>query len=396
MGTGHTPSRRKEEYWENCTIPWVTVADIHKLPGTGLRWLTDTEQHISELGLQNSAAVLHPPGTVMLSRTASIGHACVIGRPMATTQAFVTWTPTPGLDSRYLLLALKALSPELDARSYGSTHKTIYFPDVEDLKIPLPPLKTQRAIADFLEHEIGRIDSLVTKKQELQSKLVERFDALIMVLIFASSHEAWIPLRRLVDLLPGFSFSSSDMTSVSEGNVRILRGINVAPGSVRWNETVYVPQETANAARRFELRAGDIVIGMDRPVIAGGMRVAMLTFEDCPSLLVQRVARIRPRPDVDPHFIRHALQSQAFVEYFSPITTGVSVPHISPDQILSFRLPPHRGAEQIAIAERLNAEARRIRTLQERLGQQTSLLETHRRALITAAVTGQLDTSGAV
>ena len=68
IGTGHTPSRDNESYWENCNIPWVTVEDLRKNGINSLKSITDTSQKISELGLKNSAAVLHPKGTVMLSR----------------------------------------------------------------------------------------------------------------------------------------------------------------------------------------------------------------------------------------------------------------------------------------------------------------------------------------
>lgn len=44
LGTGHTPSREVEAYWENCTIPWVTVSDIRKHGASKLSPLRETEQ----------------------------------------------------------------------------------------------------------------------------------------------------------------------------------------------------------------------------------------------------------------------------------------------------------------------------------------------------------------
>ena len=54
---------------------------------------------------------------------------------MATTQDFVTWSPGPQLDSRYLLAVLRAMKPEWEKLAFGSTHRTIYFPDLEALRI---------------------------------------------------------------------------------------------------------------------------------------------------------------------------------------------------------------------------------------------------------------------
>lgn len=161
LGTGHTPDRDNEDYWIDCSIPWVTVADIQALPGSGLDPLMDTEQQISELGLANSAAVLHPAGTVFVSRTASIGHACRSGVPMATTQAFVTWTPGPDVDSLYLLLAAKVMAPELDRLAYGATHTSIYMPDLEALRMPLPPLAEQQDIAARVSDQVAQVDQIL-------------------------------------------------------------------------------------------------------------------------------------------------------------------------------------------------------------------------------------------
>ena len=180
LGTGHTPSRDVEAYWQNCTIPWVTVEDIRANGVDSFAPLMDTRQKISQLGMDNSAAVLHPAGAVMLSRTASIGFSCVIGRDMATTQAFVTWTPHKrSLNSNYLLAVLRSMREYYFAIAYGATHLTIYFPDIKALRVPLPPLKEQAQIATFLDYETTKIDGLIEKQQQLIALLKEKRQAVI-------------------------------------------------------------------------------------------------------------------------------------------------------------------------------------------------------------------------
>jgi type I restriction enzyme S subunit len=60
MKTGHTPSRQQPEYWEDCEIPWFTLADVWQLRDETRDFLEDTEEKISHLGLANSAAELLP------------------------------------------------------------------------------------------------------------------------------------------------------------------------------------------------------------------------------------------------------------------------------------------------------------------------------------------------
>src|SRR5262245_38356599 len=101
LGTGHTPSRQHPEYWESCTIPWVTLADVGQLRDGTLNVISKTAEMISSLGMANSSAVRHPAGTVILSRTASVGFSAILGSAMATSQDFATWTCERQLDSKY-------------------------------------------------------------------------------------------------------------------------------------------------------------------------------------------------------------------------------------------------------------------------------------------------------
>jgi type I restriction enzyme S subunit len=181
LGTGHTPSKSVDEYWRDCTIPWLTTTDVKFLRSDDVETLMDTQVHISELGLANSAAVMHPAGTVGLCRTsASAGYSAIMGVPMATSQDFAVWRPTPLLVPEYLLWCMRAMRADLlDRLAMGSTHKTIYFPDLEGIRIPLPPLDEQRAIAKIMTSEMTHVSECRRQMRAQVQLLQERKRSLI-------------------------------------------------------------------------------------------------------------------------------------------------------------------------------------------------------------------------
>jgi type I restriction enzyme M protein len=148
--TGHTPSRSHPEWWGG-DIPWVGIKDAALHHG---RVIFETLQSTNEEGLANSAARKLPGGTVCLSRTASVGYVVVLGKTMATSQDFVTWTCTPALLPKYLLYALMAEGDEIRRFGKGSTHTTIYFPEVRAMHIALAPLEEQREIVRRVEEAL--------------------------------------------------------------------------------------------------------------------------------------------------------------------------------------------------------------------------------------------------
>ena len=80
-----------------------------------------------------------------------------------------------------------------------------------------------------------------------------------------------------------------------------------------------------------------------------------------------------------------------FVAHFSPDTTGVSVPHISPDQINNFVIPIPPVTEQEAIVSFVAVQTAKFDTLTAEAQRAIDLLQERRTALISAAVTGQID-----
>lgn len=164
LETGHTPSRSHPEYW-NGNIPWIGIRDATANHG---RTLDDTEQHATQAGIDNSSARLLPKDTVCLSRTASVGYVVVMGRPMATSQDFVNWVCDPDkLDYRFLKYILLGERNSFGRFAHGTTHQTIYFPEVKAFHVCAPEVEEQQAIAGVL----GALDDKIEQNRRTSAAL---------------------------------------------------------------------------------------------------------------------------------------------------------------------------------------------------------------------------------
>ena len=160
----------------------------------------------------------------------------------------------------------------------------------------------------------------------------------------------WVRLSAVTDMLSGFAFKSEDFKT--EGKYRLLRGINLGVNDVRWKETVYV-DTVSDRVRDYRLASGDVLLGLDRPWISEGTRVAIFDEEEKETYLVQRVLRITGLSGVTSSFIALLLQSSLLKGPLGGETTGISVPHISPNQVGNIVVPLPPIAEQKRIVTRL-------------------------------------------
>jgi type I restriction enzyme S subunit len=180
LGSGHTPSRQHPEWWEDATIPWITTGEVSQVRDDRREYLWETRERVSEIGLAHSAAELHPADTVVLCRTASAGYSAIMGTAMATSQDFATWTCGPLLRPRLLLLCLRVMRQDLLGRlAMGSTHKTIYMPDIESIVVPLPSAEVQDAVVEAAYSRLNAIDASIDRLTRQIDLLVEHRQALI-------------------------------------------------------------------------------------------------------------------------------------------------------------------------------------------------------------------------
>jgi type I restriction enzyme S subunit len=155
----------------------------------------------------------------------------------------------------------------------------------------------------------------------------------------------------------------------------LVKGENVQQGYVDWSIAKRWPEAEMDALEQFLLKPGDIVVAMDRPWVEAGLKWAYIKLEDPPSLLVQRVARLRAGPELDQTYLRAVISSSYFSAYIQPIVTGVNVPHISGKQIAGFKVPVPPLEQQRKVAALIGAYDDLIANNQRRIALLESMAE---------------------
>lgn len=157
---GGTPSKSKASYFQG-TIPFMTVKDMH------VRFIEDTQDHITQEALDDSASTLIPADTLVVATRMSLGK---IARPkvaVAINQDLKALFLNVGIDKTYMEYAWRSQESQIQAMGTGTTVKGIRLDDIRGLELAVAPSAEQIRIAD-------QLDELLTRVQTCN----DRFDAI--------------------------------------------------------------------------------------------------------------------------------------------------------------------------------------------------------------------------
>lgn len=103
VSAGGTPRRDKNEYWKNGNIKWLKISDMKTL------YISETEEKITKLGMENSSVKLFPKGTILYSIFATLGSIGILNTESTTNQVIVGIIPNKEvINTKYLYYCLKA------------------------------------------------------------------------------------------------------------------------------------------------------------------------------------------------------------------------------------------------------------------------------------------------
>ncbi|MBE7461857.1 MAG: restriction endonuclease subunit S [Planctomycetes bacterium] len=178
LTSGGTPSKENLAYWDGA-VPWASSKDLKTDE------LFDTQDHITQKALDDGAAELVPPGSILtVVRGMILLHTfpVVITRaPMAINQDLKAILPTAGVDADFLAWLLRGGSDEVLSRTDEAGHgtKVLRMETWLAMQVPVPPSKEQALIVADIVKRLGELDALTAEAQRAIDLLQERRAALI-------------------------------------------------------------------------------------------------------------------------------------------------------------------------------------------------------------------------
>jgi type I restriction enzyme S subunit len=276
---------------------------------------------------------------------------------------------------------------------------------LRNVPVMLPDRKTQVRIAHFLDVELARIDRLIERKNRFLHLAEERRRATIDhivcgqdldCLMLSASHPfiaelpaSWVmtPLKHLTDdnrqimygiVLPG--------PNVDEGPI-IVKGGDVKAERLNPNTLCRTTYEIERPYKRSRLKAGDLVIA-----IRGGIGdVEIVPPEIEGANLTQDAARIAPRSGIDSKWLRYALMAPSVFAPLEAKALGAAVRGINIFDLKRVRIPVPPQTDQTRIANVLAKHEQRFSQLRQKIHEHSQRIQEFRSAIVTAAVTGQID-----
>ena len=226
-----------------------------------------------------------------------------------------------------------------------------------NLRMALPPLEGQRRVVRKIERLAAHLQNMDSARGTSAGKL-DAAATSAWSRIFPESQGTC--LGDFASIQSGYAFKSEWF---EPDGIRLVRNVNIAHGVITWSQTVRVSEARRPEFERFELRVGDILVSLDRPVISSGVKAAVVRETDVPSLLLQRVGRVLTHDlGLDSEYLFLWLQSPLFAAAIDPGRSN-GVPHVSPKDLE--RVPFERPSmtTQKTMVER----GRRLLSTQRRL-----------------------------
>lgn len=334
--TGGTPTTSKKEYWENGSIPWLNSGELNQ------NIIETCENKITELGLQNSSSRIMPPDTVLIALTGTTtGVVGYLTFEACANQSVTGILPSPKHHPKYLYYYLKSIRSKILEESYGGAQKHISQGYVKDLEIPLPPLETQKRIAEILD----TADVLRQKDKELLKKYDELAQA-IFIDMFGNpvkNEKEWIRYygKELIEVLGGAAFSSKDYTS---SGIPLIRIGTINKGYLDSTQLVYLPDSYFEKFKKYIIRPKDLLITLTGTAGKDDYGNVYEMEENLSyGLLNQRVAKlILDLKKINSRYLTYYLKQKDVKAELTGISRGVRQGNISNSDIynLNIMLPP--------------------------------------------------------
>jgi type I restriction enzyme S subunit len=369
------------------------------------REVLTSEKKITELALSDHSTLkIYPPGSVVIAMYgATIGKVGLLRFPATVNQACCVFSQSTHFTAEFLFYWFLAARESIVSLAIGAGQPNISQEILRALRLPCPSLSEQKAIASFLNIETAKLDALMDEQQRLIDLLVEKRQAVIShavtkgldhKVIMKSSGVEWLgdvpahwdyaALTRIASrVVVGIAEAATH--AYADSGVPILRSTNIRAGKII-GEILYIDPEFAGGRDSKQIKAQDLITV--RTGNAGVTAVIPPEFDGCQcfTMLITTLNK-----GSLPEYYCYWINSVSAQCYFQLEGWGTAQINISVPILKALPVPVPPTAEQEAIVAFLDYEVGKLDALSVQANHVIDLLHERRSALISAAVTGQID-----
>jgi len=395
---GATPKSTVQEYWDG-DIVWITPTD---LSNRTTYHISQSNRTITFEGLNSCGTTLIPTGSVVITTRAPIGNLAIANTILCTNQGCKSIVPLHNQDTRFLYYLLLSSNSQLNNLGKGTTFMELNSDDLGAFFIPSSSKQEQTAIANFLDRETAKIDTLIDKQRRLIELLKEKRQALISHAVtkgldpnvkMKDSGVEWLgevpehweiwKLSHAFDVIGSGTTPKADNPKYYGGHIPWI-----TTGELRENIITDTTKKlTMEALKDYSAlkiySTGAVVIAMYGATIGrlGRLGIKATVNQACCVIDNSKVMLNS--------YLYYWLMG--FRDEIVKLGYGGGQPNISQDIIINLKVSAPSIEGQQKIVNYLDTQTQKIDTLIEKANQAITLLQERRTALISAAVTGKID-----
>lgn len=343
---GYTPSKSKEEYWTNGTVPWFRMEDIRENGSI----LSKAIQYVSESAIKGS---LFPADSIIVATSATIGQHALIRVPSLANQRFTYLVLKEEfkeqLDIMYIYYCCFKLDEYCKECLNQGNFASVDMKKFLKFKFPVPPLEVQREIVRILDNFAIATTEIQQKLQEELAARQKQYEYYRDLLLTFKPNEStilnertnelelsgairWMKLGELCDYV---DYRGKTPKKVDQG-IFLVTAKNVRMGFIDYEKSKeYISKDDyLEVMRRGLPKIGDLLITTEAPC----GNVALVDREDI--ALAQRIIKYRPkRENVNRNFLKHYLLSKEFQDVLQKNATGGTVKGIKGSKLHELNVP---------------------------------------------------------
>ena len=341
--SGGTPSRTKNEYWIDGTIPWIKIGNIKS------KYVNEYDELITEKGLNNSSAKLLEKGTILYTIFATLGEVGILDIEACTNQAIAGITINDSrITTDYLYYYLKSKKDYVNNIGRGVAQNNINLTTLKKFEIPLIDINKQLKIVKALEKSEELIALKKKEIDDLDLLIKARFVEMFGNPVINDKEWKQESLGRLATKIGSGATPKGGKETYREDGIALIRSMNVHNGQFEYKDLAHISYEQASQLDNVTIEENDILLNITGASVA---RCCIAPADILPARVNQHVCIVRCKGSIMPNFLSFLLIDDNYQDLLWSIAGGGATREaITKQQIenLQIILPPIELQQQFA------------------------------------------------